>query len=83
VFTAGWCDNCYFTYPLIVNFANRFTTEKVKILQLDVTRFESLAKAFKVNMNGVNKQLPTLILLEDQREYLRFPPLDLNTGKYA
>ena len=26
VFTASWADQCYFTYPLWVRFANRFTT---------------------------------------------------------
>ena len=26
-------------------------------------------------------QLPTLLLLEDNVEYLRFPPIDVTTGK--
>ena len=26
IFTANWADQCYFTYPLWVKWANRFTT---------------------------------------------------------
>ena len=39
-------------------------------------RLDSIAKAFKINLSNVENQLPSLILLEDGVEYLRFPPKD-------
>jgi len=86
VFTASWADNCYFTHPLWVRFSNRFTTDKVKVLEVDCTggaAFNKLVKAFKINTKGVANQLPTIVLLEDNKEYLRFPPIDVNTGAYG
>jgi hypothetical protein len=52
VFTASWADNCYFTHPMWVRFSNRFTTDKVRILEIDCTggaAFNKMVKAFKIN----------------------------------
>ena len=83
MFTAPWADNCYFTYPLWVRFANRFSTQKMKFVEIDcgAGRFDSIARAFKLNLSNIAQQLPALILLEDGVEYLRFPPVDTETGK--
>ena len=85
LFTAPWADNCYFTYPLWVRFANRFTSQKMKFVEIDCagSRFDSIARAFKINLSNVGNQLPSLVLLEDGAEYLRFPPVDKDTGKTA
>jgi len=54
LFTANWADNCYFTHPLWVRFANRFTTKKLKVLEIDCSRFQDLARStFKINTSGV------------------------------
>ena len=55
VFTAPWADNCYFTYPLWVRFANRFSTQKMKFVEIDcgAGRFDSIARAFKINLSHV------------------------------
>ena len=55
----------------------------MKFVEIDCAgnRFESIAKAFKVNLSNVGNQIPSLILLEDGVEYLRFPPVDKETGK--
>lgn len=42
LFTASWADQCYFTYPLWVRFANRFSTDKVQFIECDASRFEKL-----------------------------------------
>ena len=85
MFTAPWADNCYFTYPLWVKFANRFSTPKMKFVEIEcgTGRFDSIARAFKINLSNVAEQLPTLILLEDDVECLRFPPVDSETGQRA
>ena len=55
IFTAPWADNCYFTYPLWVRFANRFTTQKMKFIEIDCGsgRFDSIARSFKFNMSNI------------------------------
>ena len=55
MFTAPWADNCYFTYPLWVRFANRFSTQKMKFVEIDcgAGRFDSIARAFKINLSHV------------------------------
>lgn len=40
VFTANWCETCTYTYSMWVKFANRFTTEKVKVVEVDTSRHE-------------------------------------------
>jgi hypothetical protein len=55
--------------------ALRYSTSKLNFVEVDVHNFDSLARLHKVN-SGVNGQLPTLILFEDGRESVRFPPQD-------
>ena len=79
VFTANWCETCVYTYTMWVNFANRFTTQKLQVVEVDTSKFETIARQFKVNFKDGN-QLPSLVLLEDNKEYLRFPPVDYEKG---
>ena len=81
VFTAQWADQCYYTYPLWVKFANRFSTSKVQFIECNASRFESLCHQFRISTSNMANQLPSLLLLEDNAEYLRFPPIDVTTGK--
>mmetsp|Transcript_4792 Transcript_4792/g.8217 ORF Transcript_4792/g.8217 Transcript_4792/m.8217 type:complete len:298 (-) Transcript_4792:128-1021(-) len=83
VFNARWCQNCVFNYMMWVKFANRFTTSKLRVVEIDTRLHEkTLCKLFKVNARDGN-QLPSLILLEDNREVLRFPPIDYEKGSLS
>lgn len=82
IFTASWCETCCYTNSMWVSFANRFSTEKVKFIEVDTVRFNDVAKEFKVNPNDGN-QLPSLVLLEDNVEALRFPPINFETLRVA
>ena len=42
VFTANWCDTCVYTHSLWVKFANRFSTKKIKVVEVDSTRFTNI-----------------------------------------
>jgi hypothetical protein len=46
-----------------------------------VNNFDQLAKKLKVYNMTQSGQLPCLILFEDGKEKLRFPPLDTTTGQ--
>ena len=48
VFNAPWCSACVFTYSIWVRFANRFTTSKLRVVEVD-TRLEEICRHFKVN----------------------------------
>ena len=81
IFNAVWNDTCYYTYPLWCKLANKFSTDQVQFIELDVMIFDTIAKQFKVSLSGIAGQLPTLILFEDGLECLRFPMIDEKTGK--
>lgn len=39
VFTAGWADMCYFTYAMWYKFASKYTTGKVRFVEIDITKY--------------------------------------------
>ena len=65
-----------------MRFANRFTTNKIKFVEVDTRRLEEVCRDFKVNPKDGN-QLPTLILIENKKEVLRFPPIDFEKGSIS
>ena len=73
IFTAGWNDNCYFTQSLWVKLAARFTTPNLTFIEVDILRFETLARLYRVETSGFEKGLPALLLFEDGKTILRFP----------
>jgi hypothetical protein len=73
IFTAGWNDNCYFTQSLWDKFAKRFTTGKLKFIEVDILKFDSLARLYRIATTGFEKGLPALILFEDGKQIIRFP----------
>ena len=79
VFSANWCSRCVYTHSMWVRFSNRFSTENLRFVEVDTTKFIEIARIFKVNARDGN-QLPTIILLEDNVEKLRFPPINYDTG---
>ena len=63
--------------------ADKFSTSKVKFYEIDCTKFPELHKEFKIDINIASNQLPTIILLESEKEYLRFPPSDLGRSSFT
>lgn len=54
LFTANWCDTCVFTYSMWIKFANRFTTEKLKMVEVDTSKYNNICQSFKVNFKDGN-----------------------------
>ena len=46
VFTANWAENCQYLNTMWVKFANRFSTSKLRIIEVDAMRFSAVAKSF-------------------------------------
>jgi hypothetical protein len=76
VFNAVWSDKCYYMYSMWVKMSNRFSTQKFKFLDVDVSALDKLARIYKVNTRSTSGLLPTLILFEDGKEVERFPFID-------
>ena len=54
VFTANWVENCQYLQTMWVKFANRFSTSKLRIVEVDAMRFREIAKQFQVNHGDAN-----------------------------
>jgi hypothetical protein len=50
---------------------------------VNVAELDNVARNYKISTSGIAGHLPALILFEDGVEYLRFPLIDLKTGKTA
>ena len=50
----------------------------MKFLSVNVSRLPEIAKKYQINVTGFTKQLPTVMIIEDGEESLRFPPVDKN-----
>lgn len=57
-------------------YSNRYQTDQLKFLSINVGKHPNLAKRFNINTTGFSKQLPTVMMVEDGEEVLRFPPVD-------
>ena len=53
--------------------AKRFTTPNLRFIEVDILRFDSLARLYRVETSGFEKGLPALLLFEDGKTILRFP----------
>jgi hypothetical protein len=53
--------------------AKRFTTDNLKFIEVDILKFDSLARLYRIPTTGFEKNLPALILFEDGKPILRFP----------
>ncbi len=83
IFNANWNDSCYHTYSLWAKLAAKFTTQHLQFAEVNVSDLENVARNYKVSTSGIAGHLPALILFEDGVEYLRFPLMDMSTGKTA
>lgn len=81
IFNATWNDNCYHTYSIWAKWASKYTTSALKFGELNINEVDSVVRNYKVSTSGFAGHLPAVILFEDGVEYLRFPLLDLKTGK--
>ena len=46
------------------------------MILVNVVGNEGLAKKFRINVTGMSRQLPSLLLFENGKEVVRFPPFD-------
>lgn len=56
-------------------YSERYTTPSLRFLQVNVSRLPAIAKRYHINISGFTKQLPTVLIVENGRETVRFPPI--------
>eukprot|EP01017_Pseudomicrothorax_dubius_P027919 TRINITY_DN3273_c0_g2_i2.p1 TRINITY_DN3273_c0_g2~~TRINITY_DN3273_c0_g2_i2.p1 ORF type:complete len:274 (-),score=59.32 TRINITY_DN3273_c0_g2_i2:95-916(-) len=76
-----WADTCQYTKSIWAEFSNKYTTERFGFATVNLQKIPEIAKRFQINTSGLSRQLPTLILFEEGKEYIRFPPIEEKTGK--
>jgi thiol-disulfide isomerase/thioredoxin len=81
LFFADWAETCVFTKPIWAEYSIKYSTKKMRFAEVDVANQKELADEYTINTSVMSRQLPTLIMFEDGKEVLRFPPIDDKTGK--
>eukprot|EP01016_Furgasonia_blochmanni_P039842 TRINITY_DN5002_c0_g2_i1.p1 TRINITY_DN5002_c0_g2~~TRINITY_DN5002_c0_g2_i1.p1 ORF type:complete len:159 (-),score=30.71 TRINITY_DN5002_c0_g2_i1:446-922(-) len=84
-FYVDWADTCQDTKPIWAELSVKYSTKKMRFAEVNIglKENEELAKKYRINTGVMSKQLPTLALFENGEEYLRFPPIDEQTGRSA
>lgn len=75
-FYTVWNPACVNFAPVFAHLSNDFDLGNLKFGKIDVGRFPDAAKKYRINDSSLSKQLPTLILFKDGKEYVRRPTAD-------
>ena len=70
---APWSPQCLYLEPVIAEISNQYGSNALKFGKVDVSRWPSIAKKYKVNLNGLQDQLPTIVRFQKGKEDGRIP----------
>jgi thiol-disulfide isomerase/thioredoxin len=72
---AHWSPQCLYLEPVIADISNNYGSNTVKFGKVDVSRWPSIAKKYRVNLNGLQDQLPTILRFRKGKEDGRIPQI--------
>jgi thiol-disulfide isomerase/thioredoxin len=72
---AHWSPQCLYLEPVIAEISNQYSSNTLKFAKVDVSRWPSIAKKYKVNLNGFQDQLPTILRFCKGKEDGRIPQI--------
>lgn len=81
-FFAPWSPQCLALEPAFAEISNEYASDTLQFAKLDVSEWPSMAKKFKIRLNGFSDQLPTIIKFENGIEKARIPFISPN-GKVS
>jgi len=81
-FFADWAETCVYTKPIWIEFSNKYSTKNLRFAEVNLSTLPEMAKTYNINTSAISRQLPTLILFEDGKEVIRFPPYDDASQRY-
>lgn len=74
-FFAPWSPQCLILEPVIADISNQYSSDRVHFGKIDVSRWPSVGKRYKIHLTGISDQLPTLIRFERGKETGRIPQI--------
>lgn len=75
-FYTVWNPACVNFAPIFAQLSNEYCLENLKFGKIDIGRYPEAGKKYQVSDSSMSKQLPTLILFKDGKEYVRRPTAD-------
>lgn len=72
---APWSPQCLYLEPVIAEISNRYSSNALKFGKVDVSRWPSIAKKYRINLNGFQDQLPTILRFRKGKEDGRIPQI--------
>lgn len=75
-FYTVWNPACVNFAPIFAQLSTEYDLENLKFGKVDVGRYPEAGKKYNVNDSSLSKQLPTVIMFKDGKEYMRKPTGD-------
>lgn len=75
-FYTVWNPACVTLAPIYAQMSTQYSLANLKFGKVDVGRYPDAGQKYHVNDSSMSKQLPTLVLFKDGKEYMRRPTVD-------
>lgn len=75
-FYTVWNPSCVNFAPIFAQLSNDYYLDNLKFGKIDIGRYPDAGKKYQVSDSSMSKQLPTLILFREGKEYVRRPIAD-------
>lgn len=75
-FYTVWNPACVNLAPIFAQLSNDYHLDNLKFGKIDIGRYPEAGKKYQVSDSSMSKQLPTLILFKEGKEYMRRPMAD-------
>lgn len=75
-FYTVWNPACVTFAPVFSKLSNTYALDNLKFGKVDVGRYPDAGKKYHVNDGAMSKQLPTVILFQNEKEVARRPNAD-------
>lgn len=75
-FYTVWNPACVNFAPIFAQLSNEYDLGNLKFGKIDIGRYPDAGKKYQVSDSSMSKQLPTLILFKEGKEYVRRPIAD-------
>lgn len=80
-FYTVWNPTCSSFAPIFAKLSSDYYLDNLKFGKVDVGRYPDAAKKYQIDDSSFSKQLPTIILFQEEKEVIRRPVPDTK-GKY-
>lgn len=75
-FYTVWNPACVNFAPIFAQLSNDYDLENLKFGKIDVGRYPDAGEKYKVSDSSLSKQLPTVVMFREGKEYMRRPIAD-------